>query len=84
MLYQGAARVTAPDYMPILGTPLLLPMRLLNEEWAQRNHGQSLARLAERGGLDLAEAAAIHECRRWRAMTADEAIAALRAVEARA
>lgn len=69
--------MSTPDYMPIIGTPLLLPMRLLNEEWAQKNHGQSLARLAERKGLDLSEAAAIHQCRPWRAMTTDEAIAAL-------
>ena len=51
--------MSTPTYMPILGTVLLLPMSLLNEQWAQRNHGQSLARLAERGGLDLAEAACI-------------------------
>jgi hypothetical protein len=43
-----------PEHMPILGTVLLLPMRLLNEQQAQANHGQSLARLAQRGGLHTA------------------------------
>lgn len=32
-----------------------VPMGLFNEEWAQRNHGQTLHRLAERGGLGLLE-----------------------------
>lgn len=32
-----------------------VPMGLFNEEWAERNHGQSLARLKQRGGLDIYE-----------------------------
>lgn len=47
---------------------------LLNEEWAQRNHGQSLARLADRGGLIISEAAAIMERRPWREMSDSEAM----------
>ena len=57
-----------PEYMPILGTVLLLPMRLLTEEAAQRNHGQSLARLAERGGLSLSEAASVASGMYWQPM----------------
>ena len=45
---------------PIMGSPKgcpnEIPWSALNEEWAQRNHSQSLARLAERGGLDVKEA----------------------------
>jgi len=63
-------------YMPILNYNLLVPMSALNEEWAQRNHQQSLSRLAERGGLSLCEAAAIAERRHWVKMTDADAIAA--------
>ncbi len=35
--------------------PCDIPMELLNEEQAQINHGQSLKRLNERGGLGIAE-----------------------------
>lgn len=31
--------------------PKKIPFGLLSEEWAQRNHSQTLQRLAERGGL---------------------------------
>jgi hypothetical protein len=36
-----------------------------HEKWAQRNHSQSLQRLAERGGLGWCEALAVLENRRW-------------------
>lgn len=36
-----------------------------HEEQAHRNHGQSLARLAERGGLSPAELLAVLEDRAW-------------------
>lgn len=39
-----------------------------HEAQAQRNHGQSLARLAERGGLSACEAVAILEDRRHQRM----------------
>lgn len=59
----------SPDgYMPIMGTGLAVRMSLLNEEWAQRNHGQSLVELRSRGGLAPCEAAAIADRRKWRAM----------------
>lgn len=40
------------------GSPSEIPWRLLDEGWAQHNHGQSLKRLAERGGLSPGEALA--------------------------
>ena len=39
-----------------------------HEAQAQRNHGQSLERLAERGGLGVCEAVAILEDRPWHKM----------------
>lgn len=56
------------------------PFSLFSEEWAQRNHGQSLSRLAERGGLGWCEAAAIIERREWRRMDAAEAEAVVRSI----
>lgn len=45
-----------------------------HEARAQRNHGgQSLARLAERGGLSACEALAVIEDRSWRGMPTPEA-----------
>ena len=49
---------------------LLVP----HEEQARSNHGgQSLKRLAERGGLSACEALAVLEDRRWRRMPSAEA-----------
>lgn len=57
------------EMMPVLGDDkkylAQVPMDILNEEWAQKNHSQSLARLKERGGLCFSEMAAIIEKRRW-------------------
>lgn len=72
---ERAARVEA--WMPIHSTPFAIRMSALSEEWAQRNHGQSLGQLAERGGLDLAEAASIVESRPYYPRTAREAIHAI-------
>ena len=58
-------RARTIDYMPLHSTGLAMPMFMLNEEQAQRNHGQSLKRLAERGGLSPSEALANMEKRRW-------------------
>lgn len=44
-----------------------------HEAQAQINHSQTLARLAERGGLGHCEAVAILEDRRWRSMPKAEA-----------
>lgn len=56
------------EYMPIQRSPefklhwaLIAP----HEKQALTNHGQSLERLAQRGGLSFCEAAAILEDRRW-------------------
>jgi hypothetical protein len=57
---------------------LCVPMEALDESWALSNHSQSLARLKERGGLSLCEAAAIIEKRRWRPMLAVDALAIVR------
>jgi lambda repressor-like predicted transcriptional regulator len=42
------------------------------------NHGQTLAQLAERGGLSLSEAAALALRRKWEPMPAEAALAALK------
>ena len=58
--------------MPIMGGVLLkaIPWALISshDEQAQTNHGQTLNRLAERGGLGPSEALAIIEDRRWEAL----------------
>lgn len=55
--------------MPIMGATLLseIPFGVLapHEGRAQSNHGQSLERLAQRGGLAACEAVDILEGRRW-------------------
>jgi len=48
-----------------------------HERQAQMNHGQTLARLDERGGLSPCEAVAVLEDRRWRRMDPFEADARL-------
>ncbi len=63
--------------MPIRGLPPI-PMTALNEEWAERNHRQSLAALASRGGLAPSEALAIIERRWWEARDEGECAAAIR------
>lgn len=54
--------------------PLEIPMNLLNEEWAQNNHSQTLKRLAERGGLDPTEILANIERRDWKKIDVVEAL----------
>jgi hypothetical protein len=39
----------------LLNVPDSVPYEILNEEWAQRNHSQTLTRLNERGGLCVLE-----------------------------
>lgn len=48
-----------------------------HEQQAEKNHSQSLRRLAERGGLSACEALAVLENRDWRAIPRVEAHAAL-------
>lgn len=66
-------------WMPIHRSPLAVRMDMLNEEWAQHNHGQSLSHLAERGGLDPSEILAIIERRPWSQMTSMVALDLIRA-----
>lgn len=61
--------------------PCYIRMEVLNEEWAQNNHGQSLKRLNERGGLSPCEAVAIIERRPYDRMAPAAAIAILKPFE---
>lgn len=68
----GKEPVKEIEYMPIhpedaskFDCPTQVPMHLLNEEQAQRNHGQSLKRLKERGGLSVKEILAIVDKKNW-------------------
>ncbi len=47
---------------------------------ALKNHGQSLARLAERGGLEPSELVAVFERRPWRKMEMRDAVNRLKQV----
>lgn len=65
---QAAQAARTARRFPIMRHPdIVLPWTLieLHEEQAQRNHYQSLQRLAERGGLSCCEAAAVLENRSW-------------------
>lgn len=68
--------------MPIMRTGLFVSFSVLDERQAKINHGQTLARLAERGGLNAGEALAIAEKRQWKLMQTPEAIVALAALAA--
>jgi hypothetical protein len=65
------------EYMPLMRTGLAIRMDLLNEQQAQRNHGQTLTRLKERGGLSPCEVLAIAEHRVWKMMRLDDCMQAL-------
>ena len=39
----------------LINVPKEVPDTILTEEWAQRNHGQTLKRLNERGGMGILE-----------------------------
>lgn len=54
------------------------PMMMPHEKQAQRNHSQSLARLAERGGLSACEACAVLDDRGYGTMHAFDAHARLK------
>lgn len=64
-------------WMPIIGTSLAVRMEALFDEQAMRNHGQTLERLAERGGLGADEALALAERRNWRRQDDIDALKAL-------
>lgn len=58
------------EFMPIMGCKELkqIPMAALlpHEKQAIKNHGQSLERLAQRGGINVSEAVAIIEGVCWK------------------
>lgn len=60
--------------------PHSFPMEMFNQEWAQRNHGQTLKRLNERGGLAFNEMLAILNKSSWKAI--DNGHAAAKVMEA--
>ena len=62
------------EWMPILGTCLAIPMKLLDESQAKSNHGQTPARLKERGGISLSEAVAIAGKMKWRSLESKRAL----------
>jgi hypothetical protein len=75
---KDAVPVKEIEYMPILSAelrelkdipnvPTRVPMHLLSEQQAYSNHGQTLRRLKERGGLSVREAISIINCKPWRA-----------------
>jgi len=68
------------EWMPLMGTSLGVRMDMLNEEQAKLNHGQSLKRLAERGGLCADEVLAIIEQRSWKKVDDIEALRELAAM----
>ena len=67
-------------WMPVLGYPLAIPISMLSPQQAISNHGQTLERIAERGGLSLSEAAALASGRAWRSMSLEAALAELKSV----
>lgn len=68
--------------MPIMRTGLFVTFDVLDELQAQRNHGQTLLRLASRGGLSPCEALAIAERRPHRREPERQALVALAALSA--
>lgn len=60
---------------PILASKESIPWEVIaaHEKQAMENHGQTIKRLAERGGLDWTEALAVLEDRRYTKMNVEEA-----------
>jgi hypothetical protein len=65
------------EWFPLLGTPFAMRWNMLNEEQAKRIHGQSLERLAQRGGLSPSEAMANVERRAFHDVAKEQAFRAL-------
>jgi hypothetical protein len=71
---------------PILGQRgVYVDWQLVSDHGGQANtnHGQTVARLSERGGLSWCELFAVLHNQRWQKMDANEAMIACRALEAR-
>lgn len=75
-------RESEKNLLKALGCPDSVPWEKLepHEAQAQRNHSQSLKRLAERGGLSACEAIAVLEDRPWHRMP-DQLKMVLRLIE---
>ncbi len=58
------------DSMPIMSSKYLksMPIAMLSEKQAMKNHGQTLQRLAERGGICPSEALSIMDGLHWGAV----------------
>jgi hypothetical protein len=74
-----------PEVMPLQGgpsgvgekAPMMIRMEFLCSTQAQKNHGQSLASLAERGGLHPSEALALNLGLPYRSVPVTDALQAL-------
>jgi hypothetical protein len=73
ILRLGNPRARRPDLLMAVPWPLIAP----HDAQAVKNHGQTLRRLAERGGLAPYEMCAVLEDRRWGLMGDDVAEARL-------
>jgi hypothetical protein len=69
--------MTGKDFAREEGACMPLAIVLPHEKQAQRNHGQTLHRLAERGGLSACELAAVLQDREWHSMPEHEAWSAI-------
>ncbi len=72
-IHVWASSVAMSKQLPSIPRAIIEP----HERQAERNHGQTLDRLDERGGLSASEAVAILEDRHWLPMTEADAIARL-------
>lgn len=65
-----------PDRFPIMGSKVIrsIPWQMIkpHEQQAQRNHGQTLHRLAQRGGLDPTEAVWVMTGKPWHGTPKDD------------
>lgn len=77
LLGVGMFPVMTGKYGHDKGVSVPLTFVLPHEQQARKNHSQTLRRLAERGGLDPTELAAVLEDREWRSMPLHEAWAAI-------
>jgi hypothetical protein len=75
-----SAELNEKEYRGMNNVPIRVPMHLLNEQQAYSNHGQSLARLKERGGLSIRESLLLITRQHWlyyKGMEAKKAVAML-------
>jgi hypothetical protein len=81
-----AGAVKSRSTFPILngnGARIDLQLVIDHGGWAKDNHGQTVNRLAERGGLSWCELYAVLHNKRWEKIDTNEAMIACRAMEAR-